>query len=576
MAGFARAPVRPGSLKNWAPPGSRPEGFDFTRKTGGFGFARREPGFARTAPEETGGRAVTREQLETDWKAWVRHYFADYVSDADGDLIPFAPHHEEFWRHVWSIKMGVRLEAFLSVWPRGQAKSTSVEMACVALGATGRRLYVLYVCGTQDQADDHVANVGDMLGSERIAEDYPLLAEAKVGKYGSREGWRRNRLRTESGFTIDAVGLDTLSIRGKKLGKIRPDVIVFDDIDDEQDSEATVAKKIRTLSRKILPAGSDDRVVFGAQNLVHEDSVFSKIVDRSAGILRDATISGPVPAIEDFEYVEDGQTGDVRVVGGTATWPEKMPISRCEEIIKDEGLEAFLVERQHLTDAPTGNLVYRRSRVDAAIKRGDEVSYDGGALQVMALDPGYQKRAALLAVQETSSDRIQLWHEYSFTRCDDEYVASVAAEHMVTYRVAFFYYDAEDPGMAAAIKKAYLAKCAERDMEPVCRFQGVAFGTYKTYCVKVTRWMLASPSLAWGAPDTDVHVGDRYVGEDPGIFRSEVRKYKLDPKKRDVPSKERDHGPDAWAAYAYRWLMVWAKATNQKRVPPGYQDHEAA
>lgn len=153
-----------------------------------------------------------------DWEAWLReHVLPDNAA-------PFAPHHVEFWEWVWAIRPGVRPTPFLGVWARGGAKSSSAEMAVVALAAARARKYVLYVSGTQDQADDHVANIGDILESSRIAKAYPDLGERAVNKFGSSKGWRRQRLRTASGFTVDALGLDT-SARGIKLEDQRPDLM---------------------------------------------------------------------------------------------------------------------------------------------------------------------------------------------------------------------------------------------------------------------------------------------------------------------------------------------------------------
>jgi hypothetical protein len=100
----------------------------------------------------------------------------------------------------------------------------------VALGAREKRRYALYVSMTQEQADDHVANVAALLESPAIAAHYPALGQRLVGKFGNPKGWRRNRVRAASGFTVDAIGLDTAA-RGIKLEDARPDLIILDDID---------------------------------------------------------------------------------------------------------------------------------------------------------------------------------------------------------------------------------------------------------------------------------------------------------------------------------------------------------
>lgn len=265
---------------------------------------------------------------------------------------PFALHHKEFWDWVWSIKPSVMPDPFCGVWARGGAKSSSAEMACVILAARRVRHYVLYVSGVQDQADDHVANVGELLMSPRIAERYPDLASRSVGKYGESKGWRRNRLRTASGFTIDAIGLDTAA-RGVRQLDQRPDALVLDDIDSEDDTLAAVAKKIRRISQALLPAGSSDVAVLAIQNVIHDNSVFAQLADGRAEFLTRRIVSGPIPAVRNLEVVQ--RDGRWRIVSGEPTWAGQN-LDVCQSFIDLWGYSAFMREAQHETEPPAGGM----------------------------------------------------------------------------------------------------------------------------------------------------------------------------------------------------------------------------
>lgn len=142
-------------------------------------------------------------ELESDWHKWLTTIFRKWVSNSKGELVPFGPHMELFWDWVFSISVGFKPDPFVGIWPRGGAKSTSVELACAALAARRVRRYALYICATQEQADDHVGNVGALLEHPEFAKYYPAASRRMLGKYGSSRGWRRNRLRTASGFTVD-------------------------------------------------------------------------------------------------------------------------------------------------------------------------------------------------------------------------------------------------------------------------------------------------------------------------------------------------------------------------------------
>jgi hypothetical protein len=289
------------------------------------------------------------EELERDWRRWTRTLFPQYT------VHDFAPHHEELWAWGWNLKRGVRPHPFGAWWSRGHAKSTNGEMLCVACGARQTRKYILYVSRTQDQADDHVQNVGAMLESSAVESYYPDLAARLIGKHGNSKGWRRNRLRTNAGFTIDALGLDTAA-RGIKLDEMRPDLVIFDDIDIETDSLEATAKIIKILTRKLIPAGSEDVAILFLQNLVHKDSVASQLNDGRADFLRNIYNSGPHPAVRSLATEREGTR--TTITGGEPTWAG-FDLDRCQAMIDDMGLDAFLIECQHDTTLVVGEKDFR-------------------------------------------------------------------------------------------------------------------------------------------------------------------------------------------------------------------------
>jgi len=291
--------------------------------------------------------AAERELLNLGWKTWLVQLFpAHCTSD-------FGEHHAQFWDWVWDINKEDSSTPFVAIWPRGGAKSTSAELACAALGARETRSYALYVSGTQDRADDHVGNVSALLESDGIARHYPALASRRVGKYGSSRGWRRNRVRTAAGFTIDAIGLDTAA-RGIKLEQDRPDLIILDDLDDALDSPGSTRKKINSLTRTILPAMADNGTVLAIQNLVHIDSVFAQLADTRADFLIHRQVSGPIPAVVNLETQQRAEGGYV-ITSGTAAW-EGQNLDDCQRMIDEFGLSSFLVECQHDVEIRGGGL----------------------------------------------------------------------------------------------------------------------------------------------------------------------------------------------------------------------------
>lgn len=305
-----------------------------------------------------------------DWRIWLPAMFPRLFT------APFGPHHEEFWTWLWEIEAGKSKEPFVGVWNRGGAKSASAEAGIVALAARKRRKYVLYVSGTQNLADEHVANIGGLLESPELAAAYPGLGQRAVGKYGESKGWRRNRLRTSTGLTIDALGLD-VAARGARIDEQRPDLIVLDDVDSENDTPAAVEKKIRTITRKLLPAGSQDCIVIAIQNVIHSNSIFARLANLPGAprvdFLARRRVSGPIPAVWDLEWRQVDDTYEI--VSGRPSW-EGMTLDACQGMLDLYGLTAFLVECQHEEADLSGGMfdhlnfeAFRCSRAEVPVLR---------------------------------------------------------------------------------------------------------------------------------------------------------------------------------------------------------------
>lgn len=320
------------------------------------------------------------------WRTWLSQIAPRMTNH------PFSDYQTDFWDWIWDVELGVPSspQAYLAFWPRGHAKSTSAEVGVAALGARNRRRYVLYVCQKQQKADEHVANIGSILESPEMRAHYPEMGRRLVNQYGQSKGWRRNRLRTATGFTVDALGLDTAA-RGTKLDEQRPDGIVVDDVDETEDSPKIVQKKERLLTRGILPAGSNDVLVIFAQNLIHSGSLAYRLSTGDAEWLADRRVSGPYPAIEGLKYKSEGIEDDGkitwRITGGRPTW-DGMDIAECERRMNLSGPDAFIAESQNDVTSRKGALwdleIINANRVPPGYERGHG---QGLVRIVVAVDP---------------------------------------------------------------------------------------------------------------------------------------------------------------------------------------------
>jgi hypothetical protein len=287
---------------------------------------------------------------ELEWRHWLTTLFPNHFTGR------FAVHHDDLWDWLWTIRLGQVPEpgAFIAIWPRGAGKSTNAEAACACFAARLTRRYGLYVSGTQAQADKHVQTVAAMLGAEAVETHYPEAARRMVNKYGHSQGWRRNRLHTNSGFVLDALGLDVAS-RGLKSGDHRPDFLIIDDVDSKHDTVTEVRRKIEILTHTIIPAGSRDLAILGIQNLIHRNSVFAQLSDTRAEFLLNRAISGPFPALNNLAYEHQG--GRYVITSGHPTW-EGQTLADCELELNRIGPAAFIAECQQEIHAATIGSVF--------------------------------------------------------------------------------------------------------------------------------------------------------------------------------------------------------------------------
>jgi len=280
----------------------------------------------------------------SDWQQWCYTLFPKYFT------APFAQRHIELWEWLESITLDNYVKAFIAIWGRGGAKSTNAEAGTVRLGAESRRRYALYVSSTQDKADTHVANIAGMIEEKKFGEYYHKMSMRARGKFGNVKGWRREHLQAANGFSVDAFGLDS-GLRGIKIDEVRPDIIILDDIDEKFESPKVTLKKMQTITDTVLPSGSKNCAVLFIQNLIGADSIASRLVDMRADFLRDRILSGPFPAIDNFEY--ELQDFLFMITGGTPTWSGQ-DLETAQAQINLWGISAFRREAQHEVDLTGG------------------------------------------------------------------------------------------------------------------------------------------------------------------------------------------------------------------------------
>src|SRR5690606_18146068 len=115
-----------------------------------------------------------------------------------------------------------------------------------------------------------------------------------------------------------------------------------------------------------------DVAILAIQNLISPDGVFARLAKQpgeegAADFLVNRIISGPIPALYDMAYEQD-ESGRFIITAGRPAW-EGQGLERCQAMVDEFGLTAFLHESQHDVEEPDGGLFshlhFRRCERDA-------------------------------------------------------------------------------------------------------------------------------------------------------------------------------------------------------------------
>lgn len=310
--------------------------------------------------KETRADELVRELDDGPWAVWLSACFPHIFTR------PVAWFHEAFLDHVWSCERARPPDppaVVLNVF-RGGAKSTLAEVITVALLASGRRRYAIYVSSNQDAANTHVDSIATTaLSSEPLTAWHPEMGQAFLEDKSRQSRWNAKRVEFGNGTVVDAAGMDS-KVRGRKAGEQRPDLIILDDIDEATDSKRVTQRKLTRL-KGILGGGSPTgTLVLFVQNTVHSASIMAGVMDRSVEALSDRKLIGPVPMVADATYPVDDQ-GRTRVEG-RPTWDDVWPIEQCNAELARMGVRSFREENQDETDHEKEGALLRKSDIKHA------------------------------------------------------------------------------------------------------------------------------------------------------------------------------------------------------------------
>jgi hypothetical protein len=287
------------------------------------------------------------------WRDWLLTLFP-FVFGAD-----FSEDHARYWTHKWNVLQKLKHNeevdpgelVTLIILGRGMGKSTMAEVAALMRAAIVGECYLLYVCSTDDQAREHIANIKFLIEhpDSKLAEYYPALSEPREQRKGGADTWNKDTFITKSGAIFRAKGLNS-SMRGLRVGTLRPNQIILDDIDDIKDSVAVAQNKLAVIKASILPVVTDNATIDFPQNLITEHSVMNMIYTGNSDAMSDRTVIGVTKAFTELNVTSDfDETGRIKHIiepDSITSW-RGFDIKRAQKFLNASGLDTFLAEYQN-------------------------------------------------------------------------------------------------------------------------------------------------------------------------------------------------------------------------------------
>lgn len=247
-------------------------------------------------------------ELEADPVKWIQFFFAEYAR------YPFTPFHKKAIKRICSNPEWYEVLS----WSRELAKSTIVFMCLMYLVCTGRKRNVLLISNSAE-------NATRLLEPYKKAFEGNTLLKAYYGDLREFGNWKADEFSLTSGAAFRALGA-LESPRGTRKDAVRPDAVVVDDYDTDQDcrNPDTLKKKWDWFEQALFPTRSvsEDLLVVFCGNIIALDCCVKRAGERA----------------DNWDIV------NIRDRNGRSTWPEKNTDARIARIESKISARSFQQE----------------------------------------------------------------------------------------------------------------------------------------------------------------------------------------------------------------------------------------
>lgn len=266
---------------------------------------------------------------QTGYAFFIENYFPHYVRHQDKSAL-----HKYLFSRLPEIVASPKGENDAIAAPRGEAKSTLVSQLFVLWTIIcGIKHYPVIVMDSIDQAYPMLEAIkAELVYNPRLLMDFPEVC-------GGGRVWQMGTILTRNDIKVQVAGSGK-KLRGLRHGPYRPDLVVLDDIEnDEQVRSPEQRDKLENwLKKTVLPLGTAggklDVIYIGT--ILHHDSVLSR------------TLKNPLWRVARFKAL--------------IRWPDNMSLwDKWEEILRNNGADGEMLAtayyQQHRAEMDQGSIV---------------------------------------------------------------------------------------------------------------------------------------------------------------------------------------------------------------------------
>ncbi len=223
-----------------------------------------------------GPNGLRRKACKKDLELFGKLYLPEFFSKSTPEF------HREI-NEMWKSRVLKRIEGTKTALaaPRGHAKSTNVTLKNTLHAILYEyKRYILIISDSSDQANTFLIDIKDTLEfNSKITQDFGNL---KGKKY-----WKTSGILTSTGVKVEALGSGK-KIRGRRHKQYRPDLIILDDIENDENVRTPEQRKklMNWYYKAVSKAGAEYTDFFYIGTILHYDSLLSKVLKNPAYMVK--------------------------------------------------------------------------------------------------------------------------------------------------------------------------------------------------------------------------------------------------------------------------------------------------